>query len=455
MFSKIQKIHFVGIGGVGMSGIAEVLLNLGYQVSGSDSKRGTLSARLKRLGAVVYYSHRAEHVGDAHVVVMSSAISPENPEIVAARGQGIPVIRRAEMLAELMRLKYGICIAGSHGKTTTTSLIATILYKGGLDPTMVIGGKVESFKSNARLGKGDFFVAESDESDGSFLKMMSTVAVVTNIDPEHLDHYGSFAKLQDAFAEFMSRVPFYGAVIGCCDHPVVRQLLKDCDRPSASYGLSEDAQLRAANIVHRGLSSQFDVYRHEQRLGTVTVALGGTHSVLNSLAAIAVGLHLDIPFEKIAAGLKSFRGIGRRCEVYLDGPVTIIDDYGHHPVEMQATIRAIRQAYPDRPLKVCFQPHRYSRTFHLFRELVDAFDGADFVCLNDIYAASEKNTFGVTGVDLFNAVAEKYPALFVPDPVKNWKMIADAIVPGDVVLTLGAGSVGQLPKLLTKKFKGE
>lgn len=455
MFSKFHKIHFVGIGGVGMSGIAEVLLTLGYQVSGSDAKQSSLAQALKKKGALIHFSHRGEHVGDAHVVVTSTAIPADNPEVVAARARGIPVIRRAEMLAELMRLKYGICVAGSHGKTTTTSLIATVLDKVGLDPTLVIGGKINAFKSNARLGKGDFFVAESDESDGSFLRMMPTVAVVTNIDPEHLDHYGNFARLQEAFAQFISRVPFYGAVVGCYDHPIVRQLLKDCDRPWTSYGLSDEAQIYASEIEQRGWITQFNVYRDKQLLGRAAVRLGGVHSVQNSLAAIAVGLHLDVPFEKIVRGLKAFKGIGRRCEIYLEKPVTIIDDYGHHPEEIRATLSAVRRAYPDRAIKVCFQPHRYSRTANLLKELSDAFLGVDHVFLTDVYAAGEANVYGVTGKDLFDLVAAKQSATFVADPLAAHQEIADYLVTGDVMVVLGAGSIGNLPKLLVKDVRGK
>ncbi len=436
-----------------MSGIAEVLLNLGYQVSGSDAKRSALAVRLKRKGAAVHFSHRAEYVGDANVVVISSAVPDSNPEVTVARARGIPVIRRAEMLAELMRLKYGICVSGSHGKTTTTSLVATLLDKGGLDPTVVIGGKVAAFRGNARLGKGKFFVAEADESDGSFLRAMPTLAVVTNIDPEHLDHYGSFTHLQEAFAAFMSRVPFYGAVVGCVEHPVVAQLLKECDRPVLTYGLSNRAHVWARDIQFEGLRSRFVVCREDVKIGEIALPLSGLHNVLNALAAIAVGLHLDVPFAVMAKALAGFKGIDRRTELYLESPLAIIDDYGHHPEEIRATLSAVRGAYPDRPIKVCFQPHRYSRTHQLFRDFVEAFADADHVILCDIYGAGEENQTGVSGRALYEAIAKRQSASFVGDPVKEWKAVAAQLAPHDVCVTLGAGSVGALPRYLAAHFR--
>ena len=401
MFKKIQRIHFVGIGGSGMSGIAEVLVNLGYQVSGSDLKETPVTQRLAKLGAKILIGHAAPNVQGAHVVVTSTAVASQNPEVVAARAAGIPIIPRIEMLAEIARLKYTIAIAGTHGKTTTTSMVAAVLQAGGLDPSIVVGGRLKHLESGARLGKGDYLVAEADESDGSFLKLSPALAVITNIDNDHLDYYGSLEKIADAFVRYAGRVPFYGAVIACYDDPTLRANLPRMTRRLVTYGFDAQAQCRAQDWTNDTGVSRFTAVGPQGVLGPIELHVPGKHNVLNALAVIAIGLELELPFSAIAAGLAAFEGVGRRLEIKgeKDG-VTVIDDYGHHPTEVRATLAALRARYPSRRIVTLFQPHRYSRTQALWNDFAQAFGDADQVLLMDIYPAGEEPLDGVTsGLD--------------------------------------------------------
>jgi UDP-N-acetylmuramate--alanine ligase len=445
MFHKRDThIHFVGIGGIGMSGIAEVLLNLGYRVSGTDLKDSDTTRRLAQLGATIQIGHAARHVGDADVVVISSAVKPANPEVTEARARQIPVIPRAEMLGELMRMKYGIAIAGSHGKTTTTSLVATVLNQAGLDPTAVIGGKLPSLGSNARLGQGDYLVAEADESDGSFLKLSPTVAVVTNIDPEHLDHYGTLERLKQTFVDFINKVPFYGLAVLCLDHPVVQSLLPLVEKRHVTYGLSPHADIRAVDLSFDGLRSRFTPVVRGRALAPVELAMPGRHNVLNSLAVLAVGEFLGIDFDVYRRALGAFTGVGRRFTVRGDASgVMVVDDYGHHPEEIRATLAGARAGFPERRLVVAFQPHRYSRTRDLHHEFARAFNEAELVAVCDIYAAGEEPIANVTSerlVDEMRACGHKGARY-----VAKRGEIASALLPhlreGDILITLGAGDV--------------
>ncbi|MCC6274099.1 MAG: UDP-N-acetylmuramate--L-alanine ligase [Deltaproteobacteria bacterium] len=452
MFQRYQNLHFVGIGGIGMSGIAEVLLNLGYRISGSDQKRSPITARLKKKGARIHYGHKASHIEGAQVVVISSAVWPSNPEVAAAKKAGIPVIPRAEMLAELMRLKYGIAVAGSHGKTTTTSLVGQVLSGAGMDPTMVIGGRLNSLRSNAKLGKGEFLVAEADESDGSFLKLNPTIAVITNIDPEHLDHYKDFEALKETFVAFANKVPFYGSIVACADHPVVRELLPRFQRKVVTYGLESPADYGAEKMSQDGLRQRFTVLYRKEKLGEVVLQSPGRHSVANALAAIAAGRELDISFRKIAAALKAFRGVERRFQVLCDNGVTVIDDYGHHPVEIRATLGALRAAFPGRRLVTLFQPHRFTRTRDLFHDFTQAFRDADKVYLTEIYAAGEDPIVGVTSRALYDAM-DQAKTVYHPDKATLAATAAAASQPGDVLLTLGAGDITRIGHDLAKLLK--
>ncbi|HJZ86523.1 MAG TPA: UDP-N-acetylmuramate--L-alanine ligase [Polyangia bacterium] len=437
--------HFVGIGGIGMSGIAEVLLNLGYRVTGSDLKDSETTRRLAQLGARIWIGHRAGNLADADVVVISSAVRPDNPEVAAARTRKIPVIPRAEMLAELMRMKYGVAIAGSHGKTTTTSLVATVLVAGGLDPTAVIGGKLAAFGSNARLGRGDYLVAEADESDGSFLHLAPTVAVVTNIDPEHLDHYGSLAALEDAFVEFVGRTPFFGIAVLCLDHPRVQALLARCDKRIASYGLSPQADYRAENVRAAGLEMRFSAVAYGQPLGEVSLRMPGVHSVANALAALAVADFLQIPFAVYQSALASFGGVGRRFTVRGEqAGVMVVDDYGHHPAEVRATLAGARAGF-GRRLVVAFQPHRYTRTHALLDEFAVAFHDAAEVLVCDIYPAGEDPIAGVSAARLVDAMRARghRGARHVPTRADLAAAAVALLQPGDIFLTLGAGDIWQ------------
>jgi UDP-N-acetylmuramate--alanine ligase len=453
VFRKARRLHFVGIGGSGMSGIAEVLRNLGYPVSGSDLSTTPVTRRLKKLGADVRRGHRAEHVADADVVVVSSAVKPDNPEVVEARRRKIPVIPRAEMLAELMRLKYGVAVAGAHGKTSTTAMIAEVLTEGGLDPTVVIGGRVKALRSGAKVGRGDFMVAEADESDGSFLKMKPTIAVVTNIDREHLDHYRDLAEIQDAFVAFLGRVPFYGAAIVCVDDPNVRDILPRVDRKTVTYGLASDADLSAHDVAPAEFGVRYEARREGRRLGAVKLSVPGRHSVYNSLAAVAVGLELDVPFAKIAKALARFRGVDRRFQ--LKGEVRgarVVDDYGHHPTEIQATLAAAREGFGARTI-VVFQPHRYSRTKALLEEFGRAFFLADHVVITDVYAAGEAPIPGVSGRAVADSlVRHGHPSVvYEPRLAAVPKLLQATVRPGDLVITLGAGDVWKVGEALVAR----
>jgi len=450
MFKKIKKIHFVGIGGSGMSGIAEVLLNLDYKISGSDLKETEITRRLSNLGAKIFCSHKAENIVKVDVVVVSSAIGKDNPEVIAAIEQKIPVIPRAEMLAELARLKYTIAIAGTHGKTTTTSLVATILSRAGFDPTMVIGGRLRGLDTGAKLGRGEFLVAEADESDGSFLKLSPTIAIITNIDNDHLEHYGSLENLEKTFLEFANKTPFYGWTILCMDDAGVRKIYPFIDRKNYTYALNNDADFTAENITAKDWESKFDVRFEKQKLGQVKLHLPGMHNVSNALAAIACGISLEIDFRTISKALEEFKGIERRLQIRGERKgVVVIDDYGHHPREIMATLTAIHQRWPAQRLIVIFQPHRYTRTQLLADEFGQAFTLADEVKLMEIYPAGEKPIPGVTAKLIFDALKKnrKNVSLFAPD---NLAGLVKELEPGDIVLTLGAGDVWKLGEELLK-----
>jgi UDP-N-acetylmuramate--alanine ligase len=458
VFRKIQHVHFVGIGGSGMSGIAEVLLNLGYTVSGSDLRRSGVTDRLAGLGARFFLGHRAENVAGAQVVVASTAVRADNPEIVEARHAGTPVIPRAEMLAELMRLKYGVAVAGSHGKTTTTSMVALVLDKGGLDPTVVLGGRLGVLGSGARLGKGDFMVAEADESDRSFLKLSPTIAVVTNIDREHLDAYRDLADIQDAFVGFINKVPFYGAAVLCLDDAPVQDVLPRVERRVITYGLSAQAHVSAREVKVGPTHSSYVAMRGGEALGALTLPVPGAHNVLNSLAALAVGLDLGIGFEAVKSGIEAFTGVDRRFQVRGEaGGVTVIDDYGHHPTEIRATLETLRTRAGSRRTVVLFQPHRYTRTQALWDEFCRAFLQADVVLLADIYGASEEAIPGVTSEALASAMADKghRGVVYAGDVKAATERLLGEARTGDVVLTLGAGNVWTAGEELLRRLSAD
>jgi UDP-N-acetylmuramate--alanine ligase len=445
------RVHFVGIGGIGMSGIAEVLINLGYQVSGSDLKESDVTRRLVSLGARVVAGHREENVTQVDVVVISSAVKKDNPEVVAARRRKIPVIPRAEMLAELMRLKYAVAIAGSHGKTTTTSMVATVLNAAGLDPTAVVGGKVNVLGSNAKLGKSDLMVVEADESDGSFLKLHPAISVVTNIDPEHMDHYRTLDALKASFVEFCNRVPFYGLNVLCLDHPNVQALLPHLEKRYVTYGSSHAADYRLEGVTLDGFATRFRAFRREHDLGEFTVQMVGAHNAMNALAVIAVADELDVPLEQVRAALKDFGGVQRRFTVRGEAKgITVVDDYGHHPAEVKATLAGARRAF-GRRIVVAFQPHRYSRTADLFEDFCSAFNDADLVFLTNIYAAGEEPLEGITSAKLAEAVrAHGHPDVTLVE--KRADLVAALerrVQAGDIVITLGAGDITNTgPELL-------
>jgi len=443
---RVRHVHFIGVGGIGMSGLAEILRTLEFDVSGSDLRAGENTKNLERLGVRIDIGHRAENVRGADVVVYSSAIDYENPEVREARLHGIPVIPRAEMLAELMRVKYGIAIAGSHGKTTTTSLVATVLRAAGFDPTVVVGGRMAALGSNARLGEGNMLVAEADESDGSFLRLTPTIAVVTNIDPEHLDFYKTHDKLKDAFVQFIEKVPFYGLAVLCLDHPHVQDLLPRIQRRHVTYGLSPQATYHARHINYRGLSTSFVAFNRDKSLGEFTVRMPGEHNVLNTLSVIAVADELEVPLDVVKDALSTFHGVARRFTVVdeVDG-VALVDDYGHHPAEVEATLNAARRAYEGRIL-VAFQPHRYSRTENLFDEFTRAFNNADQLFLTDIYAAGEKPIPGITSQHLAEAIAQHghHNVKYAPDRAAMSAELARTAKPGDVVIALGAGDINKI-----------
>jgi len=446
MFRKIQKLHFIGIGGIGMSGIAELLLNLGYEVSGSDLRQSSVTERLVTLGGKIHIGHRTANIIGANVVIISSAVRSDNIEVIEANRLQIPVIPRAEMLAELMRLKYSVAVAGSHGKTTATSMIATVLVKGGFDPTAVIGGRLNAFGSNAKLGKGDFLVAEADESDGSFLKLSPTIAVVTNIDREHLDYYANLEEIQEAFTVFVNKVPFYGAAVLCLDDPNVQTIIPKITRRIVTYGTSNQADLVASHIEFRDFGSSCRILYKGKPLGILQLGIPGEHGILNSLAAVATGLELEIPFKKIAAALASFQNADRRFQVKgRKENILIVDDYGHHPTEIVATLSAARHAC-NRRIVAVFQPHRYTRIHALAEDFSRSFHHADVLLVLPIYAAGEEPIPGVTAEMLVDQIKKfghrdvRYASSF-PGALQ---ILDDVLQDGDLLLTLGAGDVWKL-----------
>jgi len=454
MFKKIRRIHFVGIGGIGMSGIAEVLHNLGYVVSGSDSRESETTRRLAALGVRVAIGHRPENVGEADVVVRSSAVAPENAELAAARQRLVPVIQRAEMLAELMRMKYGVAVAGTHGKTTTTSMVATVLARGGLDPTMVIGGRLNALGSNAKLGRGDFLVAEADESDGSFLKLSPTIAVVTTIDAEHLDYYRDLHHIRETFLEFINKVPFYGLAVLCLDQENIQGLLPRVEKRFVTYGLRTQADLLAQDVTLAGMSSEFQVIWKRTPLGRLRLNVPGLHNIYNAMAATAVGLDLELDFSTIREGLLEFTGVDRRFQVRGEaGGVLVVDDYAHHPVEIQATLNAAKAGF-NRNLIAVFQPHRYTRTQALLQEFFTAFYQADRLFVTEIYPAGEPPMPGVSGRQIAEGVAGHGHRNVTYLPAKE--ELADAVLgvvrPGDMVITLGAGDIWRVAEEVARRL---
>jgi len=450
---KKHRVHFVGIGGIGMSGIAEVLLNLGYLVTGSDLHESEATKRLRALGAQVFVGHQEENLAvDPSVVVISTAVKYSNPEVLEARRRQIPVIPRAEMLAELMRMKYGVAVAGSHGKTTTTSIIAAVLSSAGLDPTMVIGGRVHMLGSNAKMGQGEILVAEADESDGSFLFLSPTIAVVTNIDREHMDYHQTIERLHESFLAFINKVPFYGLAVLCLDDVAVRALIPKVKKRWTTYGLSSEADCSARDLCMDATGVEFSVLHRGKALGKLRLRLPGRHSATNALAAIAIAQELEIPFARVTEALSAFTGIHRRFEIKGEPHgILVIDDYGHHPAEIRATIGAIRDSW-KRPLTVIFQPHRYSRTHDLFDEFLTAFEGADRLILTEIYPAGEDAIPGVNSETLYQAIKRKghMEVEFVADKSQIPKMLAEKLNPGDIALTLGAGDIYKVGEALVE-----
>ena len=461
MKHKVKNIHFVGIGGSGMSGIAEVLVNLGFGVSGSDLADNATTRRLAGLGVRIMTGHATVNVGSADAVVVSTAVAADNPEVQAARERHVPIVPRAQMLAELMRLKQGIAIAGTHGKTTTTSLVASIMAEGGMDPTFVIGGRLNAAGANARLGSGDFIVAEADESDASFLFLSPVISIVTNIDADHMETYGhDFGRLKQAFVDFLQRLPFYGVAVLCADDANVREIMPQISKQIVSYGLDPSANVRAENVVAAAGQMRFDCVRVNGSVSRFPVVLNlpGMHNVLNALAAIAVAAEVGVPDPVIAKALSEFRGVGRRFQRYGEvslasgGSFTLVDDYGHHPVEMRATIAAARGAFPGRRLMLAFQPHRYSRTRDCFEDFIGVLNGVDVLALAEVYAAGEASIVAADGRALARAlrVAGKVEPVFVEDIADMPQAILDIARDGDVVITMGAGSIGAVPGKLIK-----
>lgn len=455
MFLKKYHIHFVGIGGIGMSGIAELLLNIGYKVSGSDSSSSDITRRLERLGGIIFKGHSAEQIRGADVVVISSAIGPGNPEVIAAGQASIPVIPRAEMLAELMRLKYSVAIAGAHGKTSTTSIIASVLGKGGLDPTVVIGGKLKSIDSNALLGQGDYIVAEADESDGSFLKMSPTIAVVTNIDREHLDFYRDLTAIKEVFLSFIDKIPFYGLAVLCLDNEPIQDIIPSIQKRFTTYGMSTQADFQAKDVVFEGLKSRFHVYHLGTKLGEILLNLPGLHNVYNSLASIVVGIELDISFDVIKSALQTVEGVQRRLEIKGEKKgITVVDDYGHHPTEIKITLQAARESWPHRRVVVVFQPHRYSRTQALFDEFTRSFYQSDLLVVLPIYAAGEQKINGVEGHALFEGIRSHghKEVVYFQDFETAVSHLIKILNPEDILLTLGAGDVWKVGEMVLKEL---
>ncbi len=455
---KKQHIHFVGIGGIGMSGLAQVLLTLGYEVSGSDLRSTMITKNLRSKGATVFQGHSGDNVKGADVVVVSSAIRKDNPEVVAAKKAEIPIIQRAEMLGELMRFKrFGVAVAGAHGKTSTTSMIASVFQAAHLDPTVIIGGQVKGLGTNAYWGKGDFLVAEADESDGSFLRLTPTIVVVTNIDREHLDFYSDIHEIKENFARFMDKIPFYGVVIACGDDPAVMELLESSRKRYIVYGTGNEADVRASNIRSSGYGMAFDVKYRGQILGEINLTVPGLYHVRNALAAVSLGLELGLSFQTICKGLEDYKGVGRRFEILGSlGGITVVDDYAHHPTEIRATVKAARQLWPSKRIVVLFEPHRYSRTKALMDEFSNCFNDADELWLTDIYPASERPIVGVTGQRLAKHIHER-SGLKV-NYIKDVFSLPEAVLPhlreGDVVFTLGAGAIGRIGPRIVQGLKG-
>ncbi len=456
-YRGFNRVHFIGIGGIGMSGIAEVLINLGYDVSGSDLNKGEITERLKTLGADIYYGHSEKNLSDTDVVVVSTAVKQDNPEVLEANRRNIPVIPRAEMLAELMRIKYGVAVAGTHGKTTTTSMLATVFGVGNLDPTIVIGGKLDSIGSNAKLGEGDFLVAEADESDGSFLMLTPTIAVVTNIEEEHMDHYSSLDEIKGDFITFINSIPFYGLSVLCLDSENVQAIIPDIKRRFVTYGFSPQADFYATGMTFEGLNSTFTVNYRGESWGEITLHMPGAHNVMNALSAVAVGMEVDLDFETIKSALNGFTGVHRRFQIKgEEAGITIVDDYGHHPTEVVATLKAARNFWEGRVVAV-FQPHRYTRTRDANEGFLTAFFAADVLVMTDIYPAGEEPIAGVSGQGLFDKICERgmRDTHFVPDKNDLPKQLMKIVKPGDLVITLGAGDIlkagEQLLKLLREK----
>jgi len=447
MYQKKYHIHFVGIGGIGMSGIAELLLNLGYKVSGSDLQTSEITERLKGLGGIIFAGHGADQINGADVVVTSSAVGRDNPEVLAAERISIPVIPRAEMLAELMRLKYSVAIAGAHGKTTTTSMVASILAQGGLDPTVVIGGKLKGIGSNAVLGKGDFIVAEADESDGSFLKFSPAIAVVTNIDREHLDYYQDLETIKAVFLDFIDRIPFYGLAILCLDNESIQDLIPKIKKRYTTYGMSSQADFQIRDVAYEKRRSCFSVYRQGHKLGRFTLNLPGIHNVYNATASIAAGLELDVSVDAIKSALQTLEGVQRRLEIKGEvNGITVVDDYGHHPTEIKTTLQAIEECWPDNRKIIVFQPHRYTRTQALFDDFTRSFYQSDVLLVLPIYAAGEQNIEGVTGRKLCEGIKAHghKEVLYSEGQEDAIAYLRENLKPGDVLLTLGAGDVWQV-----------
>jgi UDP-N-acetylmuramate--alanine ligase len=454
VYLKKYHIHFVGIGGIGMSGIAELLLNLGYKVSGSDINRSDITDRLETLGGTIFKGHAAENIKEADVVVVSSAIDPDNPEVEAAGQASIPVIPRAEMLAELMRLKYSIAIAGAHGKTSTTSIVASVLAEGGLDPTVVIGGKLKSIGSNAVLGEGDFIVAEADESDGSFLKFSPTIAVVTNIDKEHLDFYADLDAIKTVFLNFLDRIPFYGLAVLCLDNEPIQDLIPRIKKRYTTYGMTSQADFQIRDVEFGRQQSRFDIYHNGKKLGMINLSLPGIHNVYNATASVAVGVELGIGFDQIKMALETVEGVQRRLEIKGETKgVTVIDDYGHHPTEIKVTLETIEENWQNRRKVIVFQPHRYSRTRALFDEFSRAFYQSDVLVVLPIYAASEKEIEGVTSQNLCEEIkAHGHKEVIYADGFKAaLTHLKQILQPGDVLLTLGAGDVYRVGEMFLNK----
>ena len=453
----IRGIHFVGIGGIGMSGIAEVLLTQGFRVTGSDIKAGQAVRRLRRLGAEIHIGHRPENIGDADVVVRSTAVQVDNPEIQAALKRMVPVIRRAEMLAELMRLKHGIAVAGTHGKTTITSMLATCLGAGEFDPTIVIGGRLDSLGgTNARLGSGDYLVAEADESDGSFLYLSPAVALVSNIDREHLDHHGTMESLKQTFLDFIRKVPFYGFAVLCIDHPVVQAMVPDVGRRVVTYGFAKTAMYRPDNVVVEGLKASFDLYRNDDLLGRVTLGMPGRHNVCNAVGAIAVSLELGMDFEPVARSLDGFTGVRRRFTVCGEtAGITVVDDYGHHPVEIEATLSAAEEAFPRSRVIAVFQPHRFSRVQDLYDDFCSAFNQADQVVVCPVYAAGEQPIDGISHLSIADDMRRRghrgVESVNSLDEAEAY--VAGLAETGDVIITLGAGNVNSICEPLLERLE--